>query len=225
MHPGLLTDLATDVIKLIGSLSPVPPVDDVGLRQRFLDLLTEFHARGVRAGYASDLVDAARYALVVLIDERVTTVDAAIATTWKQAPLHQQLSGSQDADLGFQDRLRALRPPATAAHADALEVFHLCLCFGLRGRFTMDEEPARQRLIADLAREILSTRGGVDAPLSPDWEPRGTAATIPHPGRWHGVPVWAIPLTLAVLLLLWWLMTSSWTSAAIARLANDFPVP
>jgi type VI secretion system protein ImpK len=226
MHRGFLVDLATDVIKLIGSLSPIPPVDDVGLRQRFLDLLAEFHAGGVRAGYATELVDAARYALVSLIDERVVAVDAAIATTWKKSPLHQHLSGQGDAANGFHERLAALRPPGTAERADALEVFHLCLCFGVRGRFRdTAEEPARAALIADLAREIISARGGIDAPLSPVWEARTVTASTTHPGRWYGVPLWAMPLALVVLLLLWWLMSAAWTSAALTRLANDFPVP
>lgn len=225
MHRGLLTDLATDVIKLIGSLSPIPPVDDVGLRQRFLDLLAEFHARGVRAGYATDLVDAARQVLVTLIDERVMAVDAAIATTWRQAPLHRHLFGGDDAGGRFQERLAALRPPGTAERADALEVFHLCLCFGARGPFrTPADEPARRALIADLAREIRAARGGPDTPLSPDGDPPGRAVSPAHAGRRQRVPLWAVPVALGALVLLWWLTASLWTGAAIARFAHDFPV-
>lgn len=225
MPRGLLVDLAIEVIKLIGTLSPIPPVDDVGLRQRFLDLLADFQARGVRAGYATDLVDASRLALVVLIDERVSAVDAAIATTWRQAPLYRHLFARDDAAEGFHERLAALRPPGTPERADALEVFHLCLCFGVHGRFrAAADEPARRALIADLAREILAARGGPDAPLSPDGQPRDRAASPAHPGRWQRMPMWVVPAVVGTLVLLWWLASSLWTSATIARFANDFPV-
>lgn len=225
MQRGLLVDLATDVIKLIGSLSPIPPVDDVGLRQRFIDLLAEFHARGVRAGYATELVDDARFALVALIDERVTTTDAAIATTWKAAPLQQHLFKRVDGATAFYERLAALCPPGAPERADALDVFHLCLCFGFRGRHRDDaDDSARRSLMVDLTREILTARGGVDAPLSPSWEPRGTSASITDPRRWCGMPVWAVPLILLVVMVLGWLAASAWTSAAIARFAHDFPV-
>ncbi len=223
MQRGLLVDLATDIIKLVGSLSPVPPVDDVGLRQRFIDLLTEFHARGVRAGYATDQVDAARFALVALIDERVTSTDAAIATTWKAAPLQKHLFGENDPASAFHERLAVLRPPASPERADVLDVFHLCLCYGFRGRLAGDDEAAR-RLITALAEDVLSARGGVHATLSPGWEPSGSSPQAADPCRWCGLPVWAVPLMLMGGVLLCWLAAYLWTGAAITRFANDFPV-
>lgn len=225
MQRGLLVELATEVIKLIGSLSPIPPVDDVGLRQRFIDLLAEFHARALRAGLADDLVDTARHALVALIDERVTSLDAGIADTWKREPLRRHISVRSDTCLD--DRLTALRPPATTEQAEVLEVFHLCLCFGLRAslRAAVDDD-SRQRLIADLAREILAARGGSALPSSSNRQPIASATTAPPPRRWHdAIPLWVMPTTLLTLLLVWWVIASWWTGAAIARLATDFPVP
>lgn len=225
MQRGFLVDLATDVVKLLGSLSPIPPVDDVGLRQRFLDLLAEFHARGVRAGYSGELMDAARFALVALIDERVLALNTSIAVAWKKATLHHHLFAQSDANHGFFERLAALRPPSSAERADAADVFHLCLCLGFRGRFhDASQDVERQALIADVAHDILAARGGVNAPLSPAWEPRGGPPPMPHPGRWHGVPVWAVPVVLGVVSLLCWLATTLWTNAVLARFANDFPV-
>jgi len=225
MQRGFLVDLATDVVKLLGSLSPIPPVDDVGLRQRFLDLLTEFHARGVRAGYSSELMDATRFALVALIDERVLALTTSIAVAWKAAPLHHHLFGRGDAGNAFFERLATLRPPGSAERADAADVFHLCLCLGFRGRFhDSSQDGERQTLIAGLAHDILAARGGVNAPLSPAWEPRGGHTPAPHPGRWHNVPVWVVPAVLGVLSLLWWLAATLWTSATLARFASDFPV-
>lgn len=222
MSRGLLIDLATDVIKLIGSLHPVPPVDEVGLRQRFVDLVSEFHTRGVRAGYPSDLMDAARFALVVLIDERVTGLDAALATTWKHQPLQQQLFGRTDGDVAFFERLAALRPPASPDHADVVEVFHLCLCFGVRGRYRdASEEPTRRALIAAVAGEILACRGApAHGGLSPDWQPAPGRPRQADAWRWCGVPIWWVPLAGGVALLVWWLAGDSWTAAAIAALGE-----
>lgn len=225
MQRGFLVDLATDVVKLLGSLSPIPPVDDVGLRQRFLDLLAEFHARGVRAGYSGELMDATRFALVALIDERVLALNTSIAVAWKSATLHHHLFAQSDANNGFFVRLATLRPPGSAERADAADVFHLCLCLGFRGRFRdASQDIERQTLIADLAHDILTARGGVNAPLSPACEPRGGTRPMAHPGRCYRVPVWAVPVVLGVLSLLCWLMASLWTSATLARFANDFPV-
>ena len=225
MQRGFLVDLATDVVKLLGSLSPIPPVDDVGLRQRFLDLLAEFHARGVRAGYSGELMDATRFALVALIDERVLALNTSIAVAWKTATLPHHLFAPSDTNTGFFVRLAALRPPGSAERADAVDVFHLCLCLGFRGRFRdAAQDLERQTLIAEVAHDILTARGGVNATLSPAWEPRGGPPPMAHPGHWYRVPVWAVPVVLGVLSLLCWLMASLWTSATLARFANDFPV-
>jgi type VI secretion system protein ImpK len=225
MHAGHLVDLATDLIKLVGSLTPIPPVDDEGLRLRFLDLLTEFQARGVRAGYASEQMDAARFALVSLIDERVMAVDAPIATAWSSATLQQHLFSTRNASEVFFDRLARCRPPANADGADVLEVFHLCLGLGFRGRY---RDPAHsdtvRQLLDDLAKEIRNARSGANAPLSPAWEPRGSSPKTPHPGRWCRLPLWAVPLILALFTLLWWWGTSSWSAGVIARFTHDFPV-
>jgi type VI secretion system protein ImpK len=225
MQSGYLVDLATDLIKLIGSLSPIPPVDDEGLRLRFLDLLAEFQARGVRAGYAAEQMDAARFAVVALIDERVLSLDAPIRSAWSATLLQQHLFSTRNANEVFFDRLAIFRPPGSPERADVLEVFHLCLCLGFRGRY---REPAmseaRRHLIAEIAKEVRTARMGVNAPLSPAWEPRGITPRTPHPGRWCGIPLWTVPLILAALCLVWWFATSAWANGVIERFAHDFPV-
>lgn len=208
---GYLVDLATDVIKLVGSLTPIPPVDEEGLRRRFVDLLTEFHARAVRAGYADDLVDAARAALSAFVDDQVRELDAPIARAWAQRPL-----GRGD----FTERLAALRTPGGADHADALEVCHLCLCLGTARRAGAD----RQRLIDEIGREIRAARGGATSPLSPAWEPRGAAAVTLPPDRWRGLPLWVVPAALAVLTVLVWLVSWGWMQATLTRFVHDVPV-
>lgn len=221
MPRGHLIDLATELVKLIGSLTPIPPVDDEGLRQRFVDLLAEFHARAVRAGYADDQVDAARSALVALSDERVSSLAAPIAAAWAKSPLRRQTAdGAQSAS--FMDRLARLRPPGSPERADVLEVFHLCLCLGFTDGHLQPQE--RQRLAGELASEIRAARSGATSTLSPAWEPRGNAIQAARPAHWHGLPLWCVPAALGLGMLLWWLGTSAWTLAVIDRFISDFPV-
>lgn len=225
MQVGHIVDLATDLIKLVGSLTPIPPVDDEGLRLRFRDLLSEFHTRGVRAGYSSEQMDAARFALVSLIDERVMALDAPIGAAWSAASLQQQLFSTRNASEVFFDRLALCRPPKSTDGADVLEVFHLCLALGFRGRHRNPAHSETVRHLLDgLALEIRNARSGANAPLSPAWEPRGTTPKTPHPGRWCRLPLWTVPLILAVFTLLWWWGTSAWTAGVIARFTHDFPV-
>lgn len=225
MQRGLLVDLATELVKLVGALSPIPPVDDEGLRQRCLDLLAEFQARAARAGYGHDLVDAARYALVALIDERVMSLEAPIRDAWASAPLQIRLYEAFNAGEAFFDRLAAFRNPTSADRADVLEVFHLCLCLGFKGRFGDPAmADARNQLIAQIANDVRAARGGLNAPLSPGWEPRGASVQGPHPGRWCGLPLWSVPLGVAVLALLAWFGASAWITAAVDGFIRDFPV-
>lgn len=225
MQRGQLVDLATELIKLVGALSPVPPVDDEGLRQRCLDLLSEFQSRATRSGYGPELVDAARYALVALIDERVMSLDAPIRDSWASSPLQIRLFEAFNAGEAFFERLATFRNPGSPDRADVLEVFHLCLCLGFKGRYGDPSlADARNQLVQQVANDIRAARGGVNAPLSPAWEPRGAAVPGPHPGRWAGMPLWVVPVVLIVVCLLWWFGTSVWTGSAVDRFIRDFPV-
>lgn len=225
MQRGHLVDLATELVKLVGALSPVPPVDDEGLRQRCLDLLAEFQARAARAGYGQDQVDAARYALVALIDERVMSLDAPIRDAWSAAPLQIRLFEAFNAGEAFFERLAAFRNPNSPDRADVLEVFHLCLCLGFKGRYGDPSlADARNQLIAQIANDVRAARSGLNAALSPGWEPRGASVQGPHPGRWLGMPLWVVPLGVAAVVLLAWLGAALWTSSAVDGFLRDFPV-
>lgn len=225
MQRGQLVDLATDFIKLIGTLSPTPPVDDEGLRQRCIELLTEFKARAARVGYGLDIIDAGRYALVSLIDERVLAMDAPIRAAWAAAPLQIHLFNTNNADVTFFERVTFFRQPSSAERADVLELFHLCLCLGFKGRYSDPAQAeARNQLIVQIANDVRAARGGINAPLSPAWQARGEANVSSAPTHWRGLPLWAVPAMLAVVVLLWWLATSFWTSAVVERFVHDFAV-
>ena len=225
MQRGVLVDLATELVKLVGALSPVPPVDDEGLRQRCIDLLGEFQARASRTGYSQEQVDAARYALVALIDERVMSLDAPIRDAWASAPLQIRLFEAFNAGEAFFERMAAFRNPGTPDRADVLEMFHLCLCLGFKGRYGDPAmADARTQLIAQVANDIRSARGGLNAPLSPGWEPRGAPVSGPHPGRWAGLPLWSVPVGLLAICLVWWFCSNLWVGSVVDRFIREFPV-
>ena len=103
-----------------------------------------------------DLAEA-RYAFCAAIDETVLRASTAAAKGWRAKPMQLHTFGDQLAGEHFFDKLEALRR-AGAARVQVLEVFHMCLLLGFRGRYGADDE----RLTTTCTRvgeEIARIRG------------------------------------------------------------------
>ena len=77
---------------------------------------------------------------------------------WERRPLQLVIFGDQLAGEHFFDRLEALRS-AGGARLPALQVFHMCLLIGFRGKHALDASDKLSYLTARLGDEIAHMQG------------------------------------------------------------------
>jgi type VI secretion system protein ImpK len=126
--------------------------------------------------------------------------------------------GDQLAGEHFFDRLETLRSKGSA-RLQALQVFHMCLLLGFRGKYALDGGDRLAYMTARLGDEITHIRG-----KSKGFAPRAERPDqIVHKLR-SGVPLWALCAVFALLAAgVFTAMKSSLdsgTQAAIARYAG-----
>jgi type VI secretion system protein ImpK len=147
-------------------------------REHVKHLLANSEQDARRAGYSSEDVRLALYAVVVFLDESVLNSTQPMFADWPRRLLQDELFGGLTGGDAFYQHLRQiLRREDSEDLADLLDVFVLCLQLGFRGRYS-DSDGERHALVAHIGERILRLRGGM-APLSPDWEP--PAERIGHP--------------------------------------------
>jgi type VI secretion system protein ImpK len=175
------------------------PFGEPGPLRRRLHGLLDRARREARAADADDAaVRAAAYAAVALVDETVQRSDWGQKDEWLARPLQRELFGRFDAGEEFfatLDRLRA----ALSDNAGVLEVYYLCLTVGFEGRYRMEGDEARQRLI-DAVFDDLDAAGRVPRMLPAGHAPdRGSAEPVRSSARsfWIGA---AAAVFLAALL-------------------------
>lgn len=207
---GALVELCSGVIKQLADLfAPgATPASADEVASRFLDLLRSCEGRAQRAGIGLEEVHLAKYALVALIDEQILLSNLPLKDDWLGRPLAQRLFDDLAAGEEFYQKLDQLRDKPTPARIDVIEVFHLCLAFGFRGRYGDKRgQDTRRRLIDTVAREINQARGvRPDGPLSPKAEAPETLV-VPGGRLLAGLgrgPLWAVPVAvLAVVVVLY----------------------
>jgi type VI secretion system protein ImpK len=217
-----LADQGVEIIKLVLELAKHGSSDAEVLRGKCEHLLNDFSARAQRAGYAHESIDAARYAFVALIDERILASNLPVRTAWLDNPLQLRLYDSFAAGEEFFTRMERFRAPRDAERADVLEVFHCCLALGFRGKLgDARGEPPRSQLLEQAASEVLTARGGLAGELSPAWQGGGMPLTGADPRRWKGIPVWVIALAAIGFAALVWLLSHLWVAAAVSDAVRD----
>lgn len=121
------------------------------------------------AGYPVDLVRRAIYAFVAYLDESVLDSRQPMFSGWHGKPLQEEIFQDHLAGEKFFRHLRDLLSRQDSDElADTLEVYHLCLLLGFRGRMGGDEGNARGALVAEVGDKIRRIRGGPE-PLAPSW--------------------------------------------------------
>ncbi len=237
MAYGILADHGVELLKLICGLGSSRldskqgagqaisrPADAETLRLRCDHLLADWVARCQRAGADAAHLDAAKYAWIALIDERILRSDLPLAGAWLANPLQMRHYDSFAAGEEFFTRLEALRHPRTAEAADPLEVYHLCLCLGFTGKHSDEAGRERRRLLVEqITGEILSARGAGSTELSPRWKTTNAPLVAAAPLRWKGLPVWLVPFVLAAILLLAALAMDALIANRAAAFTRDLP--
>lgn len=213
---SVLADHAVEAIRLAVGIAGE---NDAGaLRHRATSVLESFAAEATRAGHDSAAIDDARYALVALIDERALAPGSSVRSTWLDRPLQLALYDSFAAGEEFYRRLERWRHPRRDQDAEVLEVYHACLALGFQGMHAGEAgAAARRQLLESCAGEIIGLRQPAAAP-PPAASPVGSGDRLL---RWHGMPVWVVPLVAAAAVLLLWLAGRWWVAQAADRLAAE----
>jgi len=105
---------------------------------------------------------------------------------WASRPLQYQFFETNVAGEEFFDRLNSYRK-ALPPNPDLLEVYHICLVWGLEGKYKLQGREKLKDLIHDLFREIEGRRGEQPA-FSPHAERREEVLDLVK----RGVPAWVI---------------------------------
>jgi type VI secretion system protein ImpK len=165
----------------------------------FLDTVTAYlgdfdrEARQLRA--QGEDIDAAKYAYCAALDEIILSSQFPMREAWERRPLQLVIFGDQLAGEHFFDRLEALRS-AGGSRLAALQVFHMCLLIGFRGKYALDSSDKLAYLTARLGDEIAHMQG-----KSKGFAPQAERPDqIVHKLRTN-MPLWAVSAVFGVIAL------------------------
>jgi type VI secretion system protein ImpK len=134
------------------------PSDEAAFAEHMTQFLDEVARNARTLGIPAEDLAAARYAFCAAVDEIILRSHYPIRNAWETRPLQLRLFGDQLAGEHFFHRLEDLRARGSA-HLQALEVFHMCLLLGFKGRYALDGEDKLNYLSARLGDEIARMRG------------------------------------------------------------------
>lgn len=174
---------------------------------KFLD---QFERTAKKLNYSAEDIYDAKYAFCAMADEAVLSSQLNIRSTWERKPLQLALFGEQLAGDHFFDNLERARNDG-ARRIQALEVFHMCLLTGFKGRYLL-EGPEKLRYLTTQLGEQLAHLKGKPAGFAPHWS---APDSISHVIR-REVPLWVIGAVLALFGLAAWLALD-WHAARAVR--------
>lgn len=192
-----LVDLLYDGFYMLILLSqrsvPKDPDEFSGNIQKFLDQFE--HAAKKNHFSAEDIFDA-KYAFCAAIDEAVLSSQMNIRASWERRPLQLLLFGDQLAGEHFFDKLEAARNGGSN-RINALEVFHMCLLTGFRGRYLLEGPEKLKYLTLQLGEQIAHIKG-----KAPSFAPHWAAPDSISNAIKRDIPIWVIVSVLALFGLL-----------------------
>ncbi len=152
-------------------------------------------------GYSPEDARLATFAVVAFLDESLLASADAVFGDWKRMPLQQEMFKTGNAGEEFFRGLELLmKRPDSPSLADLLEVYHLCLLLGFRGRYGGTES---LRSVKEAVGERIRRLRGPAPPLCTTAAPTGGSPLMVRPDPWvKRFAVAAIAsLALAIVLL------------------------
>lgn len=154
--------------------------------------LADFERQAKKQDFAPEDIFDAKYAFCATVDEAILSSRLSIRDDWERRPLQLSLFGDQLAGEYFFDKLGAARD-AGARRIQALEVFHMCLLLGFRGKYLLEGPEKLAYLTARLGEQIAHIKG-----RKASFAPHGARPdSIAHELR-RSLPAW---VTVAVVAL------------------------
>lgn len=173
------------------------PASPDRLRESFHQTAAEFERKAAAAGYASETVDHASYALHALVDEIVLNSNWSIRDSWSGKPLQKERFGSMGAGAKVFERLEETVASSSPDRGALLEVYQHCLGLGFRGMHHGLEGRSRLRtLTTEVGQQVLSSRQQSDDRLS-----RNVAVAQSLPQQVRSIPVWLVAVVACAFVL------------------------
>jgi len=158
-HTPDLVDLMQEGFHMLSLLrhgsAPPGEAEFAAAIRRFLD---DFGNAARELHIAAEDIDAAKYAFCAALDEIILASAFPLRDAWERRPLQLLLFGDQLAGEHFFDKLENLRLRGSE-RLHALQVFHMCLLLGFKGRYAIDGADRLAYLAARLGDEIAHLRG------------------------------------------------------------------
>ena len=192
----ILQELLTAVARLRSDRQAVP--DAGAFRAQLLELVRRADQEAQAAGYTPADARLAIFAAVALLDESALNSRQPALADWSRRPLQEELfGGHMGGEWFFQHVEQLLARPDSAALADLLEVHHLCLLLGFRGRYGLDDRGTLHAIAAQLDDRVKRSRGA-PGDLMPAWRPPNDAVVGRDPWIRRLVIALAASVVLAV---------------------------
>ncbi|MBV7535533.1 type IVB secretion system protein IcmH/DotU [Duganella sp. sic0402] len=195
-HVQTLLDLMQEGFYLLFMLKngSVPP-DEAPFLDTVTAYLAEFDREARKLRAQGEDIDAAKYAFCAALDEIILSSRFSVRLAWERRPLQLVIFGDQLAGEHFFDRLETLRS-AGGSRLAALQVFHMCLLIGFRGKYALDASDKLAFLTARLGDEIAHMQG-----KSKGFAPQAERPDqIIHKLR-SNTPIWAVSAIFGVMAL------------------------
>jgi type VI secretion system protein ImpK len=145
--------------------------DAEAFRVRIKQVLATAEQEARTAGYASDDVRFALFAVIAFLDETVLNSGQPMFAHWSSRTLQEEVFGVHMAgELFFQYLQQLMVRQDSPDLADVLEVYSLCLLLGFKGRYSRTHDGDIPVLVRQLREKMDRTRGQA-GDLSPRWRP------------------------------------------------------
>jgi len=147
-------------------------------------------------------IDAAKYALAATLDEKVLCSELAATGEWINEPLQMRLYGSFAAGEEFYTRIDELKRDPSGPRLLALEVYHLCLGLGFKGKYDDRRGQDQIKVIMDgIAEQLAQVRGG--GQLSPNaYQAPANQGEVERQSLVQRLPLWVWPAGALALVIL-----------------------
>lgn len=179
------------------------PSDAAALSVRVRQFLDTVEQEAKRLDIPTEDVFEAKYAFCAAVDEAVLASSANLRAVWERQPLQLALFGDQLAGEHFFSKLEALRRQG-AARLQAIEVYHMCLLLGFKGKYFLDGPEKLNYEVARLGDEIAHLQGK-RAAFAPNGLPPDRVANAIR----TQMPLWGVAAGFAlVALIAWWGMNA-----------------
>ena len=217
-----LVDLTTGMFSLIISLRDGQDFGEVEhLRQQVVNFLSGLDRAGAEAGFIREDMEAAKFALVIFLDETILNSRWDKREIWRDNPLQLSIFGERGGGSKFFKELEKLRQHGDLKR-DVLEIYHICLTLGFQGQYRVSSPAQLQTIIADLRNQLgYDPRDRRELKLSPHGKPRDRSVAMSE----DSFPFWKIAGisvgVLVILFIVFYFIAGYSTGQAI----NSIPAP